>query len=187
MAQVEVDGVLDLIVGNTDRAVALGETGLEFYHTDDAGERGRQEEVFSRFIDMARELEMPLVVHARQAEERALGMVVTGGVEKALFHCFGGDVETAKAVLDAGYNISFATNLCFSEHHQDILRTVGLDGVLLETDSPYLSPKKETKRNEPAFIFDLVETVAGITDLPPEEVEEITTRNAKEFYGIKGN
>ncbi len=186
MDQGAVDRVLDLILANIDKAVALGEVGLEFHHTADEGERRRQAEVFNLFIDLARELEMPLVVHARQAEEKALEMVKDGGVEKVLFHCFGGGLETAQAVLDAGYNLSFATNLCYSEHHQVVLKSIGLEGVLLETDSPYLSPRREVKRNEPVFIFDLVGVVAGLTDMTVKEVERTTAGNAKAFYAIKG-
>ncbi|NOZ77544.1 MAG: TatD family hydrolase [Euryarchaeota archaeon] len=179
-----VEDVLDLVVENADRAVALGETGLEFHHTGDAGQRRRQGEVFMRFVEMARELDMPLVVHARDAEEKALEMARAGGAEKVLFHCFGGSLETARAVLDAGYNLSFATNLCYSEHHQSVLASIGLEGVCLETDSPYLSPRRDCKRNEPSFIFELVDAVAGITGLSREEVEGAAAGNAKEFYGL---
>lgn len=184
MTQENVDVLRRLIEDNLDKIVALGEAGLEYFHTEDPGEHRRQKEIFQVMIDMAREHDMPLVIHARNAEREALDLVSKAALEKVLFHCYGGDLETAERIVENGYKVSLATNLCYSENHQALVEELPLDLILLETDSPYLSPIKDMKRNEPLNVMESVRVVANIKDAPEGDVERVTARNTRGFYGL---
>jgi TatD DNase family protein len=108
------------IKSNLDRAVALGETGLDFHDLKSQEARNKQENLFRTFLDMASEQGMPLIVHARDAEKKALEMSREyAGIPKIIFHCYGGDLETAQLIMDEGHLISLSTLVCFSPHHQN--------------------------------------------------------------------
>jgi|Deesub1362B_J571_1020462.scaffolds.fasta_scaffold22795_1 TatD DNase family protein len=182
MERSAVEAMLERIEKSIDQLVALGEAGLD-YHLDRENVQ-RQKEVFEAVATLAKEHSLPLVVHAREAEEEALRMLLNLEVEKALFHCYGGSVETAMRILESGYSISLATNLCFSEHQQRLARALPLESIILETDSPYLSPIKGEKRNQPVFIFASVETLAELKGASEEKVRSTASANARRFYGI---
>ncbi|BAZ98288.1 MULTISPECIES: TatD family hydrolase [Methanothermobacter] len=175
--------VVSQIESNIDLIVAVGETGMDFHHTRDEEGRRRQEETFRVFVELAAEHEMPLVVHARDAEERALETVLEYRVPEVIFHCYGGSIETARRILDEGYYISISTLVAFSEHHMELVRAIPLEGMLTETDSPYLSPFRG-KRNEPAFVEEAVRAIARIKDMDLEDVDSITTANAERVFGL---
>ncbi len=177
----ELEALLDCIERSVEHLAALGEAGLD-YHLD-AESAEEQGEVFRAVASLAREYSMPLVVHARGAEDEALHVLLELDVEKALFHCYGGSLETAMRIIESGYAVSLATNLCFSEYHQELARALPLESLLLETDSPYLSPFKG-RRNEPVFILKSVEKLAEIKGITKREVAKVVTRNARRFYGI---
>jgi TatD DNase family protein len=184
MTRENVDTIRRLIEENMDKIVALGEAGLEYFHTNDPGEHQRQKEIFRLMIDMARDHDMPLVIHARDAEEEALRMVSRASLENVLFHCYGGDIKTAKMIIDRGYKISLATNICYSEDHRGLVGMIPLGSLLLETDSPYLSPFKAMKRNEPINVKESALVVSQVKEIPETVVEAETARNTREFYGL---
>jgi TatD DNase family protein len=177
----EIENVLKQIEENHRDAVAIGEAGLDFYRCRDLGSRERQARVFLRVKELARSLNMPLVIHSRDAEQHALEMV--GDLEKVVFHCFSGSLETMKDAVDKGYYISLATNLCRSPAHQILARDVPLEHLLIETDSPFLSPRGG--RNEPAFILDSIRLLSRIRGLTPGEVAEITAENARRLFCLQ--
>lgn len=176
--------VLEEINTNIDKAVALGETGLDFNGKMDLTARKRQIKVFKIFLKMAAEYHLPLVIHARDAEKEALGMVKKYlSIPAVIFHCYGGDIETGKMIVDEGYYISFSTMITFSGHHQKLIKDIPLNKIITETDSPYLSPFKGIK-NEPSFVEEVVNIIAQIKDLPPENVDRITEKTAKQIFKI---
>lgn len=177
-----IDQAIDEIVDSIDNAVALGETGLDFHQIESEDHKKRQIDSFKRFIDLAVEYEKPLVIHARDAEGTALDMVKNTTIPQVIFHCYGGDAQTATAIVDEGYYLSLATIVSFSDHHQDLAREIPLSNMLTETDSPYLSPFKG--RNEPAFVEEVVKTVAQVKDIPPDEVGRVTQKNAEEVFKL---
>lgn len=167
--------------------VAVGETGLDFYY--DHSPRDLQRSVFARFVDMARELKLPLVVHSRDADaEVAAVLRQDGGREiRGVIHCFTGDFAAAKSYLDLGFYISFSGILTFNNADalRDVARRLPLDRLLVETDAPYLAPVPyRGKRNEPAFVHAVAEALAKVRGLPLTEVAEATTRNAERLFGI---
>lgn len=176
-----IDQALGEIVDNIDSTVALGETGLDFHQIKSEEHKQKQIKLFKRFIGLAVEYDKPLVIHARDAEETALDMV-KNTVPQVIFHCYGGDAQTASAIVDEGYYISLSTIVTFSEHHQDLAREIPLSNMLTETDSPYLSPFKG--RNEPAYVGEVLKTVAQAKDISLGEVDRITQKNAEEVFKL---
>lgn len=176
-----LEDAIDLIRENAHMAVSIGETGLDFK----LGENIEgQEKIFLRLIDISNELGLPLVVHAREAEDRVLEILKEKKCSQVLFHCFGGSLETAGEIIHRGYFISLATNVCFSTHHQDLVKNLRLENIMLETDSPYLSPSKDIKRNHPVMVIESAKIISGLLDLSIDEIDRITSKNAREFYRI---
>jgi TatD DNase family protein len=179
-----IEEALEEIDNNIDKAVAIGETGLDFNGLKDETAKKRQIKVFNIFIEMAVEYQLPLVVHARDAELKALTMVKKcSSIPDVVFHCYGGDADTARKIVEEGYYLSFSTIISFSSHHQNLVQDIPLSHIITETDSPYLSPFKGIK-NEPSFVEEVVKTIAQIKDLSPAKVEGVTEKTAKKIFGI---
>ncbi len=174
------------LAGNP-KVVAIGETGLDFYY--EHSPRKIQIELFCRFIQMALETRLPLVVHNREAEREVAELLKKEGKGKVqgVIHCFTGDYKAAREFLDLGFYLSFAGIITFKNAGplRDVVRELPLDRILVETDCPYLAPVPHRgKRNEPAFVRLVAETVAMIRDIPLEEVAQSTTQNVHNLFGI---
>lgn len=174
--------VLEQIRSNAHRALAVGEVGLDYYHCRNRSGRDKQEKVFKKAIDLARDLHKPLVIHARDSEDRAFELVKDAGLEDVVFHCYSGTAKLMREIAEHGYYISMSTMACFVAKHRVLLRHVPLDKLFLETDSPFLSPRRG--RNEPGYIVDLARQVARQKRMDVEEVEKATTENVRSFYGL---
>jgi len=177
----ELKMLFEQIEKNADHAMGIGEAGLDYYHCKDAPTRNQQAKVFRQVIDLAASLNKPLVIHSRDAEQQALDMVKH--LDKVIFHCYSGTLSTLKEAIDRGFYISIATNVCRSGHHQILARNVSLDRLLVETDSPFLSPRRG--RNEPSFVLDSVRLIARIRGMEPQELARITAENTKRIYNIQ--
>jgi len=177
----ELDRIFEQIKENAGQALGIGEAGLDYYHCKNAPARQRQAEVFKKVIDLAASLNMPLVIHSRDAEQPALEMVKD--LDKVVFHCYSGSLATMKEATDRGFYISLATNLCRSGLHQILAKNVSLDRLLVETDSPFLSPWRG--RNEPSFVLDSVRLIARLRGREPQEIARITADNTKRIYNIR--
>ena len=165
--------------------VAIGEVGMDYYYVTDKDLRERQEEIFKSFLALANEYKVPIVMHVRDCEKKAVNIIEDyDDIPYFVFHCFGGSLKTAKRIMnrDDSY-MSFSTMLCYSKHHQDLIEKIDLDYVLTETDSPYLAMTKE-ERNEPANVVNAVQKIAEIKDMSISEVDEITTSNARKIFKI---
>jgi TatD DNase family protein len=176
----EINAILSQIEANAGKAVGIGEAGLDFQDCKTKEEREKQTVSFKKIIELAKDLDKPLVVHARMAEAEVLKLV--RDVDTVIYHCYSGSVETMREIVDMGYYISLATLVCFSEHHQVLAAEVPLENLLLETDSPFLSSRKG--RNEPAFIVDSIPVVAQLKDMEPSEIAKSATANASRAFNI---
>ncbi|MDD2440339.1 MAG: TatD family hydrolase [Methanosarcinaceae archaeon] len=176
----DIKAVLTQIETKADQAVAIGEAGLDYQDCKNEEEKTRQEASFKKVIELAKEFEKPLVVHARQAEPEVLALV--RGLETVVYHCYSGTVETLRDILDSGYYISLATLVCFSDHHQKLAAKVPLENLLLETDSPYLSPRRG--RNEPAYVADSIPVIAKVKETEASEIANAATKNARRVFKI---
>ncbi|RUT27710.1 TatD family deoxyribonuclease [Paenibacillus zeisoli] len=169
------------------KVVAIGEIGLDYYW--DTSPKDVQHEVFRKQIGLARSLNMPIVIHNRDAHEDVIRILreekasEVGGV----MHSFSGSWETAKMCLDLGFHISFGGPITFKNAKQpkEVLKQVPNDRLLIETDSPYLTPHPfRGKRNESSYVRLVAEMAAELKGISLEELAEITTKNALERFGI---
>jgi len=169
------------------KVIAVGETGLDYYY--DHSPRDVQRRVFAEFIHLARETGLPIVVHERDAAQDVADLLRTEGAGelRGVIHCFTGDYEAACAYLDLGFYISFTGIITFKNANllREVVRRVPLDRMLVETDSPYLTPVPHRgKRNEPAYVQYVAETIAKIKCVSLEEVARVTTQNVRELFGV---
>jgi TatD DNase family protein len=182
----DVDAVRRLAVENPE-VVAIGETGLDFHY--DHSPHQVQIELFDAHLALGAETGLPVVVHAREADDEiaaALDRMPAGTL--GVLHCFTGGVKAFERAMAAGWYVSFSGIASFKSFAAaGELRAVPGDRLLAETDSPYLAPVPfRGKRNEPAHVARVVEAVAGLLDLEPAEVARRTTANACRFYGVAG-
>lgn len=171
------------------RVVAIGETGLDRYW--DRTPFPQQEEFFARHIELARRLNKPFVIHCREAEAEVVKMLRAEfekhGPIRAVMHSFSGDAATATACLEMGLSISFAGVLTYktAQPLRDVAKDVPLERLLVETDCPYLSPVPHRgKRNEPSFVAHTAVCLAEVKGVPLSAIEEHTTRNARDLFGV---
>jgi TatD DNase family protein len=169
------------------KVIAVGEAGLDFYYNHSPQEVQRT--VFARFIRMATETQLPLVVHERDAHNDVAQLLRRegGGKVRGVIHCFTGNDEAAKAYLDLGFYLSFTGIITFKNAQplRDVVRQVPLERMFVETDSPYLAPVPHRgKRNEPAYVRFVAETIAKVKGLALEEVARVTTNNVRELFRI---
>ena len=175
----------DNIRNHLNDIVAVGEVGMDYYYVTDKALRERQEEIFRSFLNLANEYKVPIVMHVRDCEKKAVNIIENyDDIPYFVFHCYGGSLKTAKRIMnrDDSY-MSFSTMLCYSKHHQDLIEKIDLDYVLTETDSPYLAMTKE-ERNEPVNVVKAVHKIAEIKEMDVETVDEITTSNARKIFNI---
>lgn len=165
--------------------VALGEMGLDYHY--DFADRARQRQFFERQLDLAAELNRPVVIHCREAVHDTLAIMKGFPSVHAVFHCFTGTVDEGTSVLDQGYLLGFTGVVTFkgSEELRDLVRRTPHDRMLVETDAPYLSPEPLRKRkvNEPSFVVHTATAIARVLDVTVEEVDRFTTENVARFFG----
>ena len=168
-----------------EKVVAIGETGLDYYRNLSAKDNQRQ--VFLKQIALAKDLDLPVVIHCRQAEEETLQILKAALPLQAVVHCFSGDENFLKACLDCGFFISYTCNITYKKASvlRDMVNLTPLDRLMLETDAPYLSPEGfRGQRNESAQIKLLANEVSRIKGVSFDEISNQTTRNAKKFFKL---
>lgn len=175
-------------VAGRDKVVAIGEIGLDYYW--DEPDREIQKHWFERQLELAREVGLPVVIHSRDAAKDTLDMMKSqkAGDMGGVIHCFSYGVEIAREYLDMGFYLGIGGVLTFknAKKLKEVVDYMPMDRLVLETDCPYLSPvPNRGKRNSSLNLPYVVEAVAEIKGLTPEEVVEITNRNAKKMYRIK--
>lgn len=171
---------------NHPKVVAIGEIGLDYHY--DLSPRPVQKEVFLRQLDVARKTGKPFIIHEREAHADMLDIIryAARGLN-GVFHCFSGSVETAREYLKMGFYISVAGPVTFpkSVKTKEVAKAVPLDRLLVETDSPYLTPQPfRGKRNEPAYVRLVAEEIANLRDISLAELAEATTANVRRLFNI---
>lgn len=181
------DEILSL-AGLDPKVVAIGETGLDFYK---ANNQAIQETAFVIQLDIARKLDLPVIIHCRDAAARMRELLQEvwdrAGVVKGVMHCWGGNPEETQWFLDLGFYISFSGIVTFKNaiQIQESARIVPLDRLLIETDCPFLAPvPKRGKRNEPSYVRYVAEEVARLRGDTLEAIAHQTTQNACQLFGL---
>ena len=176
------------LIQSGERVVAWGEIGLDFHY--DNSPREVQVEVFKRQLHAARDLNLPVIIHTREAETETIDILKSdydGADRRGVFHCFSGSEDLAKRALEIGFMISFSGIVTFkkADELRNIARQVPLDHLLIETDCPYLTPVPHRgKRNEPAYVVEVARCLAGLHGLEIEELGHITTENFMRFFSL---
>jgi len=165
---------------------AVGETGLDFYW--DRTFETQQYEAFRLQIAWALQYDLPVVIHTRDAMQECIDVVkefVPRGV-KGIFHCFGGTVDNAREIIEAGFYLGIGGVLTYKKSGlAEVLQQIDLQHIVLETDAPYLTPVPfRGKRNESSYLKYIVENIALIKNISTEEVAAITTANAEKIFGL---
>lgn len=165
---------------------AIGEIGLDYHYPDDV-EPSIQKKWFVRQLELAKELNMPVVIHARESKGECLEILKEHKISNGVVHCFSGSAETAREILKLGMMISFTGVLTFKNAKKAIAAcaAVPLDRLMIETDCPYMSPEPHRgKRNFSGYVEFVARKMAEIKGVSYDELVDITERNAKRFYGI---
>ena len=172
-----------------EKIVAWGEIGLDFYY--DHSPRDVQERVFRRQIRLAADLDLPIIIHSRDADAETVRILTEECSNKdfrgGIMHCFGGSAEMAEDLMRIGFLISFAGNVTFkkAENLREAARVVPLERLLIETDCPFLTPVPfRGKRNEPAYVVETARFLASFYGVELETLANQTTRNFLNFFKI---
>lgn len=182
----------------TDCVVAIGETGLDYFHIKEKSISvddviAKQKEIFVRHIDLARQNNLPLILHGRNSQELntcygdIFGILKSEDYCSGVVHCFGGNIDEARIALNLELYIGFTGIITFpkAEDLREVVKFVPLDRILIETDSPYLAPQAvRGQRNEPIYVEEVAKEVARIKGLEIEEVIDATWKNAKNLFKI---
>lgn len=173
----------------SERVIAWGEIGLDFHY--DNSPRDVQIEVFKRQLRAARECDLPVIIHTREAESETIEILrseYAGAKRGGVFHCFSGSVDLARAALDLGFMISFSGIVTFkkADELRAVVMEVNLARLLIETDCPYLSPiPHRGKRNEPAYVVEVARCLTKIhDDVELESMGALTSDNFHRFFGV---
>lgn len=168
------------------KVVAIGETGLDFYRN--RSPRPVQVEAFRRQIRLARELDLPLIVHDREAHQETMRLLEAEGAERVVLHCFSGDLAMAEEAWARGYVISIAGPVTYPKNEalRAVVRKARPDRLVLETDCPYLPPQAfRGQRNEPAYLLHSAHEVAILLGVSLDELGHLTTENACRLFRLR--
>jgi len=173
---------------NNEHVIAWGEIGLDFHY--DNSPRDVQIEVFKRQLRAARDCDLPVVIHTREAEAETIDILqgeYEGAQRRGVFHCFSGSRELAQRAIEIGFMISFSGIVTFkkADELRAVAKQVPLDRLVIETDCPYLTPiPYRGKRNEPAYVVEVARCLASLHDMNIEDMARITSENFNRFFGL---
>lgn len=165
------------------KVVAIGEIGLDYYY--DNSPRDVQRYWFKRQLELVKEVNKPVIIHSREASKETFDIIKESGVRKGVIHCYSGSAQMAKDYINMGFYIGIGGVITFSNAKKlvEVAETIQLEQILIETDSPYLSPiPNRGKRNDSRNLQFVVEKLAKIKDLTPEKVANITKLNTKQLF-----
>jgi len=190
-----IERLAALAKANSDKVVGIGETGFDYFHLTrgkESGQKQTQLVFFRAQAELARELEMPLIIHTRDAAEDTLALIKSSNIKRAGIHCFSESLEFARELLawSGEIYISFSGILTYKRAQgvQDTARELKLDRILVETDAPFLVPQPVRDRfttNEPAFTRHVMECLKTLRSEPGDVVEQSVWENSNTFYQLK--
>jgi TatD DNase family protein len=178
----QAEALVSFIRRERENLAAIGEVGLDYWVVQDDSERALQREIFSRFIDLSLELDLPLNVHSRSAGRHAVSLLLERGARRVQLHAFDGKASAALPAVEAGYYFSIPPSIVRSQQKQNLVRRLPLSRLLVETDSPVLGPRPD-ERNEPANITVAVAAIAEVKNVTREEVLAAVSENVLRLFG----
>jgi TatD DNase family protein len=181
LSEGEFEDELAFIRKNKDKVVALGEVGLDLKENQDLE---KQKMRFQKFIELSLEMDISLIVHSRKAELECIEILERMKAKKVIMHCFSGDFNLIKRIVENNWFLSIPANVAFSEHFQKIVGEVPIENLFCETDSPYLHPIRGKYDNEPANVVESYKKIAEIKGISLEECEKAIEENYKRVFGV---
>ena len=175
---------LEKLIKNED-IKAIGEIGLDYYWTKE--NKDKQIEFFKAQLFLSKKYDLPVIVHARESIQDVYDILKESGIKKGSMHCYSGSLEMAKEFIKLGYKIGIDGPITYKNNKKgiEVIKNIDLKDILLETDSPYLSPEPNRgKPNSPLNLIYIAKKIAEIKNISVEEVIETTTNNAKELFKI---
>ncbi len=186
------------LIDCSKKIVAIGEIGLEYFHLNGDPEeieetKKLQQQVFIRQLNLAQKNNLPVIIHCREAHEDLYKILKNFSDENkqtddwGVIHCFSGDYDLAKKYITLGLKISFTGLITFVDKWDEVIKQIPLEKIMVETDSPYLSPIPfRGKRNEPLHVKEVIKRIAELKGLSIEKVAEVTYQNAEKLFNLKG-
>ena len=163
------------------KVVAIGEMGLDYHYN--FSDPKIQQKVYREQLELAVALQLPAVVHCRNSDDDILQGINESACENGVIHCFASNVEFAEKILKTGFHISFTGMITFVKELEEVVIEIPLERMMVETDSPYLSPKPHRgKKNEPKNVLHVAEKIAELKEIDLEEVAESTTETAMNLF-----
>ena len=187
----EVDQIKDKdleeleILAKNDKVVAIGEIGLDYYWKDD--NKDRQKEIFIHQLDLARKLDLPAAIHVREAKDDVIEILKDYTDLKIQIHCFSDDLKTLNTYMDMGFYISIGGVVTFANGTNEHVaaRNVPIERLMLETDSPYLTPEPyRGLRNDPRRVVEVARKIAELRDMKMDKLAKRTYKNTVEFFNL---
>ncbi len=173
-------------IKNKKNIVAAGEIGLDYFKSPSSKEN--QTGVFRKFLAVAKEFYLPVIIHSRDAHSDIYGILKEYNIErKGVIHCFTGDFETAQKFIDIGYLIGIGGVVTFPNAKilKETVKKIPIENIVLETDAPWLAPQQQRgKRNEPAYLKYIIEEIAKIKNIDENVIIQQTTKNAEKIFNI---
>ena len=170
----------------SSKVKAIGEIGLDYHYEDIP--RQLQQKAFILQLELARELDLPVIVHERDAHEDGMAIVRDFPTVKGVFHCYSGSAEMARQLVNMGWYIGFTGVLTFKNARKalETAASIPLERIVLETDCPYMAPEPfRGKRNDPGYLYRMAEKLAELRGISVEEIHHITTENGKRLYRME--
>lgn len=182
----EVERLIRFTKENKEEISAIGEVGLDYSYKEYNKER--MISIFLRFVELSKELTLPIIIHCRQAYEDLMKILKEEKGSCIVLHCFSGSEGILKEALSRGYFISFATNICYTQKHPRLAEKTPLEKMILETDAPWLDPEsRDSLTNLPWKIELSIKKISQIKNIPELEVDRKITENAKRILNIKNS
>ena len=168
-----------------DKIVAIGEIGLDYYY--DTSPRDKQRYWFKRQLELADELDLPVIIHSRDAAQECFDIIKSSGVSKGVIHCYSGSAQMALDYIEMGFYIGLGGVLTYNNARKtvEVAEAVPIEKIVIETDCPYLAPAPmRGKRNNSMYLEYIAEKISQIKNIPHKEVAEITKNNAVKLFNI---
>ncbi len=171
------------------KVVAIGECGLDYYHIKDETSKKKQELAFIQQIELALAVKKPIMIHCREAFDDLIEVLKANNSKlqttPGIIHFFSGNLTQATRLLDMGFYFTFGGVITFARDYDEIIKTVPINRLMLETDAPYITPAPHRgKRNEPVFVIEVAKKIAEIKGVDFEEVSHHTVENTRAVFGI---
>ena len=174
-----IDEEIGFIRAHADKIIAIGEVGLDFLESK--VDCDKQKKVFQKFIELAVELDLPLIVHSRKTEKECIEMLEDFKAKKIVMHCFSGGFKLIDRIAANGWNFSVPASVKYNEHFQNLVKRVDISQLLCETDAPFLHPSRDGK-NEPSFVVESYKKIAEIKELSLKKVEIEIEENFRRLF-----